>query len=79
MKKKSFKKLKRLELVELIYQLRKDNLEWRKRCRELEKQLHKAEKMAETYAKRTDEEQLVRIESMLADIQRAKQPDTIQE
>ena len=79
MKKKAFRKLKRLELVELIYQLRKENLEWRKRYRELERQLEKAEQMAESYATRSDEEQLVRIETMLADIQRANQPQAAAE
>ena len=78
MNKKSIRKLKRLELVELIYQLRKDNLEWRKRCKELEKQLHKAEKMAAAYAMRSDDERLLRIEAMLAEIQRAPQAETVQ-
>lgn len=78
MNKKSFKKLKRLELVELIYQLRKDNLEWRKRCKELEKQLRKAEKIAAAYAMHSDEERLLRIEAMLAEIQRAPQAGTVQ-
>jgi len=79
MNKKSFRKLKRLELVELIYQLRKDNLEWRKRCKTLEKQLRKAEKMAEEYASHSNDEQLIRIEKMLADIQRARQPEPADE
>ncbi len=72
MKKKAFRKLKRLELVELIYQMRKENIDLRKRCKELERQLGRAEQMAAAYASRSDEEQLQRIESMLMDIQRAR-------
>ena len=43
--KKSFSKLKRVELVELIYQLRKDNLELRKRLKESEQSAGQAEEM----------------------------------
>lgn len=70
--KKSFRALKRLELVELIYQLRKDNLDLRRRCKELEKQLEKAEGLVATYVNRSDEEILSRIESMLEDLHRAQ-------
>lgn len=77
MRKKAFRKLKRLELVELIYQLRKDNLDLRKRCRELEKQLRKAEKIALAGGSQVSEERLERIEQMLADIRRANQLEQI--
>lgn len=70
--KKSFRALKRLELVELIYQLRKDNLDLRRRCKELENQLEKAEGLVAMYASRTDEEALSRIETMLADLYHAQ-------
>lgn len=70
--KKTFRKLKRLELVELIYQLRKDNLELRRRCKDLEKQLEKSDGLVAAYASRSDEEMLGRIESMIADLHRAQ-------
>lgn len=70
--KKTFKQLKRLELVELIYQLRKDNIELQRHCKELEKQLKKSENLVMAYANRTDEEALGRIEAMLADLLRAQ-------
>lgn len=73
--KKSFRALKRLELVELIYQLRKDNLDLRRRCKELEKQLEKSEGLVAAYANRSDEETLSRIEAMLADLHRAQVVD----
>lgn len=73
--KKSFRSLKRLELVELIYQLRKDNLELRRRCKELERQLEKSESLVAAYANRSDEEALSRIEAMLADLHRAQAVD----
>lgn len=63
--KKSFRKLKRLELVDMIYQLRKDNLEQRRRCQELERQLAQAESMLQAYASNGNEEALGRIEEML--------------
>lgn len=70
--KKSLKALKRLELVELIYQLRKDNLDLHNRCEELEKQLKKSEGLVAAYANRSDEEILSRIETMLVDLRRAQ-------
>lgn len=79
MKKKAFGKLKRLELVELIYQLRKDNLEWRKRCKELERKLRKAEKMAVAYAANSNNERLERIENILEDIQRGRKLEKLLE
>lgn len=63
--KKSFRKLRRLELVEMIYQLRKDNLEQRKRCQELERQLSQAEEMLRAYTENTNVESLGRIENLL--------------
>lgn len=75
-RKKAFRKLKRLELVELIYQLRKDNLSLSRRCEELEKQLRSAEKMAQAYVNRTDDEALSRIESMLAEMVRRQSGET---
>ena len=70
--KKSFRALKRLELVELIYQLRKDNIDLRRRCKEVEKQLEKSEGLVAMYASHTDEETLSRIETMLAEMHRAQ-------
>ena len=70
--KKTLKKLKRLELMELIYQLRKENLELTRQCRELEKQLKKSEALVTAYANRSDEEILGRIEAMLTDLVRAQ-------
>ena len=70
--KKSLKKLKRLELVELIYQLRKENIELLRHNQELEKQLKKSEDLVTAYANRSDEEILSRIEAMLADLLRAQ-------
>lgn len=70
--KQSFRSLKRLELVELIYQLRKENLDLRRHCKELEKQLEKSEKLVAAYANRSDEETLRHIEAMLADLHRAQ-------
>ena len=71
MKKKAFRKLKRLELVELLYQLRKENIELRKRNKNLAQQLEKSESIVAAYAGRSDDEQLERIENLLKDILRA--------
>lgn len=78
MKKKEFKKLKRLELVQLIYELRKDNIAQRKRCEELEKQLKRTEELLRESANRPEGEALQRIESLLVEIyrnQRGEAPD----
>ena len=78
MKKKEFKKLKRLELVQLIYELRKDNIAQRKRCEELEKQLKRTEELLRESANRPEGEALLRIESLLVEIyrnQRGEAPD----
>lgn len=71
MKKKAFRKLKRLELVELLYQLRKENIDLRKKNKNLAQQLEKSEQIVAAYAGRTDDEQLERIENLLKDILRA--------
>lgn len=71
MKKKAFRKLKRLELVELLYQLRKENIDLRRKNKNLAQQLEKSEQIVATYAGRTDDEQLERIENLLKDILRA--------
>lgn len=63
--KKSFRKLKRLELVEMIYQLRKENLEQAQRCQELERQLKQTESLLQAYASNNNDEALFRIEGML--------------
>ena len=72
MRKKTFRKLKRLDLVELIYQMRKENIELNKRCKELERQLARAERMAQSYASagQADADQLNRIEEMLVNLQK---------
>lgn len=73
--KKSLKKLKRIELIELIYQLRKDNLAQQKRCEELENQLCKTEEQLQACMSRTNEDVLMRIESMVSELyNRASQP-----
>ena len=66
--KKALKKLKRIELVELIYQLRKDNLAQQKRCEELEEQLCRTEEQLQACMARTDEDTLLRIESMVSEL-----------
>lgn len=70
--KKTFRKLKRLELVQLIYQLRKENIDLRRQCRDLEKQLDKADGLVAAYASHSDSEVLGRIESMLIDLHQAQ-------
>ena len=65
---KSFRKLKRMELVELIYQLRKDNLAQRKRCEELEKQLAKTEEQLKASMAGHNSDRLQRIEGMLSEM-----------
>ena len=71
MKKKAFRKLKRLEIVELLYQLRKENIDLRRKNKSLAQQLEKSEQIVASYAGRTDDEQLERIENLLKDILRA--------
>lgn len=66
--KKALKKLKRIELVELIYQLRKENIAQQKRCEELEIQLKKTEEQLQAYMNRADDNALERIEGMLAQL-----------
>lgn len=73
--KKTFRRLKRLELVQLIYQLRKDNLKLKKRCRRLEKQLQAAEAQIGPEGGAA----LARIEQMLAELHRAYVPETAEE
>lgn len=63
--KRSLRRLRRIELVELIYQLRKDNAALQKRCDELEKQMEKAEEHMKNLTVRTGEEALERIEGMV--------------
>lgn len=71
--KKSIRKFKRIELVELVYQLRKDNVEQRKRCAELEKQLQKTEALLQKQMSRSGDEAVARIETMLAQLLEQKE------
>lgn len=66
--KKSLRRLNRLELVELIYQLRKENLAQQQRCQELESQLQKTEAQLQACLARTNEDALGRIEGMIAEL-----------
>ena len=64
--KKSIRKLKRIELVELIYHLRRENIKLRKRCKHMAKQLEQTEQLIGAQAAQVDTEALERIERMLA-------------
>lgn len=66
--KKSLRKLNRLELVELIYQLRKENLAQQKHCNELEKQLQQTQEQLQACLARTNEDALARIEGMVTEM-----------
>lgn len=68
-KDKSFRKLKRIELVELIYQLRKDNLALEEECRRLAEQLEAARHSA------VDEGAVFRLEQMVAELYEATFPE----
>lgn len=67
-KTKPFRKLKRVELVELIYELRKDNVALEKRCQGLEARLAESENQLEVSLRQPEESVLARIESMMDDI-----------
>ena len=67
-KTKPFRKLKRVELVELIYELRKDNVALEKRCQGLEARLAESESQLEVSLRQPEESVLTRIESMMDDI-----------
>ena len=69
---KSLRKLKRIELVELIYQLRRDNVDQRKRVAALEKQLEKTEALLQKQMTRSGDEAIARIEDMLARLMEEK-------
>ena len=66
--KKSFRKLKRIELMELVYQLRKDNIALQKRCEELEKKLEKTEEQLQACLDNTHGDAIARIEGMIAEL-----------
>lgn len=70
MKKKAFRKFKRLELVELLYQLRKENLELQKANKSLEKELRKTERLAENQGNYTVEDLAVRFDALLEEMRR---------
>lgn len=63
--KKPLNKLSRYELVELIFQLRKENLDLQNRCVELEERLAHSDELLDVLAQRSDAEALRRIEAML--------------
>lgn len=66
---KAFRKLKRLELVELIYQLRKENLSLEKELRRLKEQLAESEVLRREYAaNRPDEETTARMETLMQEM-----------
>lgn len=73
MKKKAFRKFKRLELVELLYQLRKENIELQKQNKMLEKQLRKTEKLADSRASYTVEDLAVRFDALLEEMRRDRE------
>ena len=63
---KAFRKLKRLELVELIYQLRKENLSLEKELKRLREQLEESEVLRREYVEsRLDEETAARMEALM--------------
>ena len=66
--KKPLNKLNRYELVELIFQLRKENLDLQGRCAELEERLAHSTQMLDELVQRCDAEALARIEAMLASL-----------
>lgn len=70
MKKKAFRKFKRLELVELLYQLRKENLELQRANKSLEKELRKTERLAENQGNYTVEDLAVRFDALLEEMRR---------
>ena len=65
---KAFRKLKRLELVELIYELRKRNAELEKEAQHLQDQLDESEELRRQYAaNQPNEETASKIEALMAD------------
>lgn len=70
MKKKTFRKFKRIELVELIYQLRKENIELQKLNSSLEKQLRKTEKLADAQTNHTIDDLTDRFDALLEELRR---------
>ena len=68
-KEKSFRKLKRMELVELIYQLRKDNLALEEDCRRLAERLEAARQPS------VDAGAMCRLEQMVAELYEATFPE----
>ena len=66
---KAFRKLKRLELVELIYELRKRNAELEKEVQRLQDQLDESEELRRQYAaNKPNEETASKIEALVAEM-----------
>ena len=66
---KAFRKLKRLELVELIYELRKRNVELEKEVQQLRSQLSESEELRRQYAaNQPNEETAAKIEALVAEM-----------
>ena len=66
---KAFRKLKRLELVELIYELRKRNVELEKEVQHLKDQLDESEELRRQYAaNQPNEETASKIEALVAEM-----------
>lgn len=73
MEKKAFRKFKRLELVELLYQLRKENLELQRENKSLKKQLRITEKLAENQSNYTVEDLALRLDALLEEMRRERE------
>lgn len=65
MKKKAFRKLKRTELVDLIYELRKDNLALEEQNASLRRRLKEVERLQEAYEAAPNEAVLEKISGLL--------------
>ena len=66
---KAFRKLKRLERVELIYELRKRNAELEKEAQHLQDQLDESEELRRQYAaNQPNEETASKIEALMAEM-----------
>ena len=65
MKKKTLKKLKRAELVDMIYELRKDNLALEERCESLKERLEDNERIQRVFEAAPSSDALNQIRGML--------------
>ena len=65
MKKKTLKKLKRAELVDMIYELRKDNLALEERCESLKERLEDNKRIQRAFEAAPSSDALNQIRGML--------------